>query len=90
MNPAIEPITGRYLHLDYAGRHYRIYFESAGEGIPLVCLHTAGADGRQYRGLMNSRAITSRFRVIAFDMPWHGTFVVCATTKRTDKTAITL
>jgi pimeloyl-ACP methyl ester carboxylesterase len=77
MNAAIEPIVGHYLHLDYAGRHYRLYFESAGPtdpdgGIPLVCLHTAGADGRQYRGLMNSPAVTSRFRIIAFDMPWHG------------------
>jgi pimeloyl-ACP methyl ester carboxylesterase len=72
VSAAIEPIIGRYLHLDYAGRHYRIYFESTGEGIPLVCLHTAGSDGRQYRGLMNAAAVTGRFRVIAFDMPWHG------------------
>jgi len=72
MSAAIEPVVGRYVHLDYAGRHYRVYFESAGEGISLVCLHTAGADGRQYRGLMNSASVTSRFRVIAFDMPWHG------------------
>jgi pimeloyl-ACP methyl ester carboxylesterase len=72
MTAAIEPIGGRYLHLDDAGRHYRIYFESAGEGIPLVCLHTAGSDTRQYRGLLNAAAVTSRFRVIAFDLPWHG------------------
>jgi pimeloyl-ACP methyl ester carboxylesterase len=72
MTAAIEPIVGRYLHLDDAGRHYRIYFESAGEGIPLVCLHTAGSDTRQYRGLLNAAAVTGRFRVIAFDLPWHG------------------
>jgi pimeloyl-ACP methyl ester carboxylesterase len=72
MTAAIEPIIGRYLHLDYAGRDHRIYFETAGEGIPLLCLHTAGSDGRQYRGLMNAAAVTGRFRVIAFDMPWHG------------------
>src|SRR5207253_4384483 len=42
MSGAIEPVVGRYLHLDYAGRRYRLYFESAGEGIPLLCLHTAG------------------------------------------------
>ena len=77
MSAAIEPIVGRYLHLDYAGRHYRIYFETADpEGaerrIPLVCLHTAGADARQYRGLMNAVSVTDRFQVIAFDMPWHG------------------
>ena len=68
----VESVVGRYLHLDYAGRHYRVYFESAGEGIPLVCLHTAGADTRQYRGLLNAAAVTDRFRVIAFDLPWHG------------------
>jgi pimeloyl-ACP methyl ester carboxylesterase len=72
MSTAIEPVVGRYLHLDHAGRRYRIYFESAGGGIPLVCLHTAGSDGRQYRGLINAAAVTARFRVIAFDMPWHG------------------
>lgn len=72
MTARVEPILGRYLHLDYGGRQYRIYIETAGDGIPLVCLHTAGADGRQYRGLMNAPAVTERFQVIAFDMPWHG------------------
>ena len=43
-----------------------------GQGIPLLCLHTAGSDARQYRGLMNDARITANFRVIAFDMPWHG------------------
>ena len=35
-------------------------------------LHTAGADGRQYRALLNDAEITRRYRVIAFDLPWHG------------------
>jgi len=68
----IEPIAGRYLHMPFQDRPHRIYFEEAGRGVPLVCLHTAGADGRQYRHLMNDEAITAHFRVIAFDMPWHG------------------
>lgn len=68
----IEPIVGRYLHLQLGGRDNRIYFEEAGAGIPLVCLHTAGADGRQYRHLMTDSAVTDHYRVIAFDMPWHG------------------
>jgi pimeloyl-ACP methyl ester carboxylesterase len=72
MTGVIEPIVGRYLHLDCAGRRHRVYFETAGSGIPLVCLHTAGADTRQYRGLLTAPAVTSRFQVIAFDMPWHG------------------
>lgn len=68
----IEPITGRYMHLDIQGRPHRLYWEENGQGIPLLCLHTAGADGRQYRALLNDPKITERFRVIVFDMPWHG------------------
>ena len=72
MSLRYEPITGRYLHLDLLGKPHRLYVEEAGQGIPLLCLHTAGADARQYRGLMNDVRITKNFRVIAFDMPWHG------------------
>jgi hypothetical protein len=72
MSVRFEPIIGRYMHLDLFGRNHRIYVEEAGEGTPLLCLHTAGADGRQYRALMNDKRITSGHRVIAFDMPRHG------------------
>jgi pimeloyl-ACP methyl ester carboxylesterase len=70
--PIIEPIIGRYMMLELSGRSHRLYFEEAGEGIPLVCLHTAGADGRQFRHLMLDKEVIRKFRVIAFDMPWHG------------------
>lgn len=72
MATPFEPMIGRYMTLEIAGRANRIYFEEAGQGIPLLCLHTAGADGRQYRHLMTDTAVTDHFRVIAFDMPWHG------------------
>ena len=72
MSPRFEPTIGRYLHLDLLGRPHRLYVEEAGPGIPLLCLHTAGSDGRQYRGLLNDERITKNFRVIVFDMPWHG------------------
>ncbi len=72
MSARFEPIIGRYMHLDLFGRPHRIYVEEAGEGTPLLCLHTAGSDGRQYRGLMNDARVTRNHRVIAFDMPWHG------------------
>jgi pimeloyl-ACP methyl ester carboxylesterase len=68
----IEPIVGRYARFEIGGRPHRVYFEEAGEGIPLVCLHTAGADGRQWRHLLADEAVTRHFRVLAFDMPWHG------------------
>ena len=67
-----EPIVGRYLQVELEGRSCRVYVEEAGQGIPLLCLHTAGADGRQFRHLMCDDAVTSHYRVIAFDMPWHG------------------
>lgn len=68
----IEPITGHYGNFNFDGVNHRIYWEEAGQGIPLVCLHTAGSDGRQYRALLNDKKILKSFRVIVFDMPWHG------------------
>lgn len=68
----VEEITGRYARMEIHGRPHRLYWEEAGQGTPLVCLHTAGSDARQYRAILNDPAITDRFRVMAFDMPWHG------------------
>ena len=43
MSGVIEPIAGRYLHLDHAGPPSTASISRrAGSGIPLVCLHTAG------------------------------------------------
>ena len=72
MTGTLEPISGKYVHFDIDDRAHRIYFEEAGNGIPLVCLHTAGSDASQYRHLLNDEEILSDFHVIAFDMPWHG------------------
>ncbi|MWA07033.1 alpha/beta fold hydrolase [Actinomadura sp. LD22] len=73
MTAFVEPISGRYVHMDLPAGRSRIYVEEAGDGpVPLLCLHTAGSDSRQYRHLLNDPDVTSRFRVITFDMPWHG------------------
>lgn len=72
MTAQFDPIIGRYLRLDIGGRKHRLYVEEAGQGVPILCLHTAGADARQYRGMMLDETITSDYRVIAFDLPWHG------------------
>jgi pimeloyl-ACP methyl ester carboxylesterase len=72
VSAALDPIVGRYLRLELGGRPHRLYFEEAGEGVPLVCLHTAGCDSRQFRHLMCDEAVTRHFRVLAFDLPWHG------------------
>jgi pimeloyl-ACP methyl ester carboxylesterase len=68
----IEAITGRYVNLEIDGLAHRIFFEEAGQGVPLICMHTAGADSRQWRHLLNDKSVTDRFRVIAFDLPYHG------------------
>ena len=48
--PVIEPVVGRYLRLDFNGKPHRLYFEEAGEGIPLsACTLPAPTDGNTAR-----------------------------------------
>ena len=70
--PDFEAIVGRYLTVEIGGERHRLFIEEAGRGIPLLCLHTAGNDSRQFRHVMNDKEVTDRFRVVAFDMPYHG------------------
>lgn len=70
--PGYDAVTGRYFHMELEGRPHRVFVEEAGTGIPLLLLHTAGSDARQWRHLLNDPEVTSRFRCIAPDMPWHG------------------
>ncbi|MQA81367.1 MAG: alpha/beta fold hydrolase [Streptosporangiales bacterium] len=70
--PEQSRITGRYVPVSIGGVTYRVYYETAGAGIPLLCLHTAGSDSRQYHHLMEDADLTDGFAVYAFDLPWHG------------------
>ncbi len=63
---------GRYVHLELDGLDHRIYFEEAGRGIPVLLQHTAGCHGSQWRHLMEDTRITDNFRLIAYDLPYHG------------------
>lgn len=67
-----DAAVGRYVYLDIGGVSHRVYYEEAGTGIPLLCQHTAGSDGRQWRHLLEDERITSRFRVVSYDLPYHG------------------
>jgi pimeloyl-ACP methyl ester carboxylesterase len=67
-----DAATGRYVHLDIAGIEYRVYFEENGDGIPLLLQHTAGADARQWRHVLEDSQLARRFRMIAYDLPYHG------------------
>lgn len=64
--------VGRYVHLDLAGHDHRLYYEEAGQGVPLLLQHTAGCHGSQWRHLFEVPEITERFRLIAYDLPYHG------------------
>jgi pimeloyl-ACP methyl ester carboxylesterase len=68
----VEQTIGRYVYLDIQGIQYRVYFEEAGKGIPMVCQHTAGSDGQQFRQFLNDPDITAKCRVIVPDLPYHG------------------
>lgn len=59
----IEAIVGRYVNITVDGLDYRIFYEEAGSGIPLFCLHTAGADSRQYRHMLNDADLTANYRI---------------------------
>ena len=72
MIATLEPIVGRYVTLEVAGRQQRVYFEEAGQGRPVLRLHTAGADTRQWRHILNDPSLTATNRFFAFDMPWRG------------------
>ncbi|MGH7823297.1 MAG: alpha/beta fold hydrolase [Candidatus Binatia bacterium] len=65
-------VTGRYVYLPVDGVEYRVYFEESGAGIPMILQHTAGADGRQWRHLLEDEEIAANFRMIAHDLPYHG------------------
>lgn len=68
-----EAIDAGYVWIEHDGEKYRTYYETAGDGdVPLVLLHTASADSRQFRHLMNDEDVLERFTLYAFDMPWHG------------------
>ena len=56
-----EPIVGRYLAVDIEDATHRVHVEEAGQGVPLLCLHTAGADSRQC-GLPGGEASGQRNR----------------------------
>jgi len=62
---AHEGILGRYV--DVKGT--RTYYESAGDGDGMLCIHSAGRDSRQWHAYLER--FSDRFRVAALDLPGH-------------------
>ena len=69
---SVRPISGGYVPVSARGATHQVYYETAGSGRDLLCLHTAGADGRQFHRLMADPRLTEGHRLVAFDLPWHG------------------
>ena len=67
-----EPIRAGYVWVELEGRPNRIYYEEAGQGRDLLCLHTAGSDSRQFYKLLNDAGLAAEWRMVTFDLPWHG------------------
>jgi pimeloyl-ACP methyl ester carboxylesterase len=83
--PAPAPFTGFTFPHDTStvtGRHRvvalpdgtsaRLHYMEAGQGTPVVFLHTAGADARQFLHQLADTELQQHHRLLAFDMPWHG------------------
>lgn len=67
----LTPLRSRYHRITAQDRSADIFAESAGAGPALLCLHTAGADSRQFHGLLASD-LARQWRLTAFDLPFHG------------------
>jgi len=65
-------VVGRYVYLEIDGEEYRVYYEESGQGIPMICQHTAGTDGRLWRHLLEDPEVTENYRLLAVDLPYHG------------------
>ena len=71
--PRFDDATGRYVYLELGDTEHRVYFEETGSGdVGLLLQHTAGADGRHWRHILEDAELQSRFRIIAYDLPFHG------------------
>lgn len=67
-------VTGRHQRITLPdGTASRIHRLEAGQGdVPILFLHTAGADSRQFLHQLADVELHQRYRLLAFDMPWHG------------------
>lgn len=67
-----DPV-GRYVRYSVGDDNYRVYYEQAGYGeVPVLFMHTAGADGRQYRNVLANPSLQRKYTMITLDLPYHG------------------
>lgn len=64
--PSGKEVVGRYVEVN----GLRTYYEEAGDGQPIVCIHAACQDTLMYRQVV--AGLSDEFRVISLDAPSHG------------------
>lgn len=64
--------VGRYVNVEVNGKRHKVFYFEAGQGVPVICQHTAGNENRQWRHLLEDRELTKKFKFIAYDLPAHG------------------
>lgn len=69
---SLSQIEGRWHEVMIRGVAHEVYAETAGEGPPILFLHTAGADSRQFLAQLSDTELAQRFQMIAADLPFHG------------------
>ena len=65
-------ITGKYIYVTVEGIEYRVYFEEAGTGIPIVCPAYRRFRWQTMETPIGRPRFNQRFRFIAIDLPYHG------------------
>lgn len=66
-------VAGRRAIVELGGaRTCLLHWLEAGSGVPMLFLHTAGADARQYIHQLADIGLQADYRMLAFDMPLHG------------------
>jgi pimeloyl-ACP methyl ester carboxylesterase len=68
----VTAISGRYVPTRIDGEMHHVYVEQAGTGTPVLLLHTAGADSRQFMQQLSDKDLGKRFAMYAVDLPYHG------------------
>lgn len=70
---ATDNAVGRYVQVTVHDVTYRVFYEESGTGDEVLLLqHTAGCDARQWRHQLADPEFQSRYRMIAYDLPFHG------------------
>jgi len=70
----VDVIVGRYVFINTLWGRTKLFYEQCGDAgnVPILFLHTAGSDGRQYHGVMNDGRMLAKYHMTSIDLPGHG------------------